>query len=162
MTDKQKTFLLKYISKESIEKLDNSGFKNISSFIKLILETKSNDFLCSTSLGIDIKYKCKYKSLDVKTLEKYINQNKEKYSDILDESFKYECSYKVPQYNKIFHSFKQTWFKGMSDSSTNNYILINDDRKFYESSYDMLIKLKIYSLQSFMNYLRNNNFVDEY
>lgn len=162
MTDKQRNFLLKYISKESIEKLNNSGFDNVSSFVKLILETKSNHFLLNTSLGIDIKHKCKINRDNVEELEKYINNNKEKYSNIIDESFVYECSYKVPQYNKIFHSFKQTWFKGMSDSLTHNYILIDNDGNSYEGAYDMLIKLQIYSLYSFMNYLRNNDFTDEY
>ncbi len=158
MTLKQRKVLERYISEDNIKKLDNLGFNYASSFINLIFNTTYKDFnSCSINILSETDY-IKEEKIDVETL---VNNNKDKYRAIKDEYCSLEKAYIIPEYDKKIYRLKQTWFKGMSNSPTHKYITITEDGKRHEGEYNVLIDLKIYSISSFMDYLKRNTFINK-
>ncbi|EKS4345021.1 hypothetical protein QB607_003024 [Clostridium botulinum] len=155
MTDKQRNLLEKYITEDNINKLNNLGFQYVSNFIKLILNT------CSYSIcSIDICNKIECESTEIEFIEKIINSDRKRYTKIHDEYISLYGAYTIPEYDKKIYKLRQTWYKGMSNSPTHNYITITEDCELYKGIYNTLIELKIYSIYAFMNYLKRNKFIE--
>lgn len=157
-SEKQRNLLKQYISNKNIDLLE--GNNSISSFIELILKTENKHFLNRKRLFIDIKSKCNVYEIDIeklKSLDKYINENKEKYSNRIKYRFNYEYSFEIPKY-KQYHVFSQTSFVGHSNISSEYNIAIDDDCNMYIGDYNILVELGVYNLQKFMLYLKNNIF----
>ncbi|MBN1074728.1 hypothetical protein DVV91_10275 [Clostridium botulinum] len=157
-SEKQRNLLKKYISDENIKLLEYK--KSVSSFIELILKTENRHFLNRKRLCINIESKCNIYEIDnekIIALNKYINDNKEKYSNRIKYRFNYEYSFEIPKY-KQYHVFSQTSFVGHSNISSEYNIAIDDDCNMYIGDYNILVELGVYNLQNFMLYLKNNIF----
>lgn len=140
MTDKQRTFLKKYITDDRIDKLSIENYELTNSFINLIMQTNSYG-------SIMISYaRIKPTKSEQLTIEKYVNDNIENFSGIKDEHATLESVCYFNEQHK-WYVLDQNWCKGMSNNLTHNKILIDSDGKSkFDGIYNMLIDSEIYSL----------------
>lgn len=157
MTEKQEDLLIKFISKDRIELLKKLDFEYTSDFINLIMNTSSVKYFVGRTADIDIKKEIEFNEDEKKNIEEIINKNRNNYTDI-DEFCSLINIFIIPKYDKKIYVMKQTWFKGMSNSSDFNYFCITEDGEKYNGMYNVLFDLKIYTLQDFLIYLKENDF----
>lgn len=157
MTEKQEDLLIKFISKDRIELLKKLDFEYTSDFINLIMNTSSVKYFVGRTADIDIKKEIEFNEDEKKNIEEIINKNRNNYTDI-DEFCSLINIFIIPKYDKKIYVMKQTWFKGMSNSSDFNYFCITEDGKKYNGMYNVLFDLKIYTIQDFLIYLKENDF----
>lgn len=158
ITVKQRNVLEKYLNEDRIKKLENLGFKHVSAFISLILNTSYSD---SKECSINILSERITTKSEITDIEKIVNDNRKYYHAVTDEYCSVESAYSIPNYSKNIYRLKQSWFKGMSNIPTSRYITVLEDGSIYPGDYNILMDLGIYSIPGFMNYLRNNSFQSE-
>lgn len=163
MTEKQRNFLLKFLPKDFIDtKTEFKDFGFTSSCIKFIMDTYNFGVF-----AFDIKVVKKHlteKETDlVKHLKDHINSNKENYTGPNDEYYSLNSTYYIPESDKLFFVFRQTWYKGMSESSTSHYITVDETGKevFYSTQYTELFRMNVNSLNKFFEYLKRNSFTPQ-
>ena len=152
MTEKQRKILEDWLTEENIDKLNELGYKAVSSFIDLIIKTTGYDrFLRYKYTAVPYKER-KPTELEKKEIEKLVNLDREKYGLISDE---YASLYNVtyfPKGKEIFH-LEQTWSKGMSNSNSSKSACIYRDGTKVVSVYNDLIDLGILTHHHLLQYL---------
>lgn len=136
---KQRQILEKYINENNINILENNN--NVSNFINLIINTNNKHFLKKGCIQDSLDFKIKYN----KNCTKVIN------------GYKYNHSFKIPNYHK-YDVFTEINYIGHQNVPFYKNIAIDEYGKEYEGDYNILVSMKIFSLNTFMEYLKNNNF----
>lgn len=160
MTDKQYNFLLKYISKDLIaNKSDFRDFSFVNNCIGFIIKTQNRD---TTIFDVMVKKDIPSEILieQIKSLKEHINSNIQCYSGTNDEWYSFKYVYSIPESDRLYFVFEQSWCKGMSDCITRHYITVNEngDEVKYNTQYEELFRLNINSLALFFEYLKRNSF----
>jgi hypothetical protein len=160
MTDKQRNFLLKYISEELIKnKSDFRDFSFVTSCIGFIMKTENRGF---PIFNIMVKKENPNECLSnqIRSLKDHINANVQCYSGPNDEGYSFKYAYFIPESDRSYFVFEQSWCKGMSDSVTRHYITVNEngDEIKYNTQYEELFRLNINTLHLFFEYLKRNSF----
>lgn len=156
MTDKQRAVLAKYLSGDAIEILNNKGFDTVTEFISFIFATTTRNGvttfdICERVVLADSERKC---------VTENVNANRKKYSGPEDEHYSIDYCFRVVGSENKYYCLSQSWFKGMGNSRITNWITLSEDLEqvSHDTSYTELVRMGIYSMTSFFEYLKVNKF----
>lgn len=152
MTPKQLEMIKGCLDDKHIQKLSKEKFKIQNEFINFFIST--NKMINSLKLFKKIEA-TKEEIKDITTL---VNNNKEKYTGIVDEYCSFNGVYVIPNYDLKIYRFEQVWFKGMSNTSSRKCFYVLEDGSKPVNIYNYLLDMGIDNLYSFMCYLRDNDF----
>jgi hypothetical protein len=154
-TEKMKSFLRKFITEETMNSITTyEGTSNLIGFIV----TTNKDFRPIFDIRQNLHY---VRSTDIVChVRDYINEHTEEYPGPNDEHYSFEEAFMIPESNNIYYRFKQSWYKGMSNSATIKYLTVDSNYKVvdYVIEYEELARLGIYTLGEFFRYLQRNKF----
>ena len=154
MTTRQRNFLSKYLTEGTLNSL--TDYK-VSDLIGFIIATCKNDILM-----FDIKKDVNYTSTTptVCNLREYLNTHTEQFGGPNDEAYGFDRAFTIPESGTIYYRFVQSWCKGMSNSVTHRYLIVDENCNVvnYSIKYEELAKLDIFTLPKFFEYLQRNTF----
>lgn len=155
MTAKQKDFLSKYLTEGTLNSL--TDYDKVSSLIGFIIATSKND-IPIFEIRKDVHYTSTTST--VCNLRDYLNTHTELFKGPNDEAYCFDGAFTIPESNTIYYRFVQSWCKGMSDYVTRQYITVDENcvPVDYIIEYEELVKLGIFTLPRFFEYLQRNTF----
>lgn len=162
MTGKQKNILTKYLNEENIKKLEKMEYEITSSFIDMILHNRWFHPVLGEMCSIPNfeKEPSKESELNIKEIERIVNEDRNKFGLLEDEYAHVDKVFYFDDEHK-WYSLKQTWFKGMSESSSIRTTLIKHHHSPVESCsvctkfdgvYNELFDMGVYSLNGLVNF----------
>lgn len=150
MTPAQKELLKKYLNDKNIQNLNQKSFECICSLIGLIVNTSNRI----------PTFERKPSKWEIEVLDQYFNQHPNKikhrnqYNLVSDEYVTVKIAHFLNPQNCWF-LLEQSWFKGMSNSPTHHYQLVqikDQEVQPFEGIYNILYELAIYSEVALRNY----------
>lgn len=177
MTEKQRTFLSKYLTEKNIYHLEKKGFDTTSHFINLIIQTTNYEkYSMIPYFEVDTIYSEKILGIPyerIEYMEKYINIEESKkgkksiFMDLGDDTYARITKICYLDTYHYWFKFTQTWYKGMSNTmSCYTYPIVFDEKDKFsgvssywlrQNIYNILLDMGIYTINQLLQFYANQN-----